>query len=356
MIDRKLPTLRVKWPFGATLALAAGILLCLIVSSEFLLRRDFIQSKLPYPSIGSSNRSLDVKVHLLHEMVKRQGPPDCIFLGNSLVNSGIDPEAFREAFQSITGKSIRCFNFGINAMTPYSAIQFADILVRAYHPRMIVWGITPSDFHTRRKTKEVMLETNAWVRYRLGDGNFSGWLADKSYIYRYYLRFRFWLEYPKIFHNHTIEEAKSTPTGFRPDQTRNVIDHPIDAERHARYKDILSQLKVDTTVFSILKQSFSLDPGTFIVLVEMPTHPACLSFYPGGEKTHYELLEKVKGFAGKNGVLFIPVTHLNLFKDKKWRDYTHLNVLGAQIYSRWLGKKIGKAVKKGAIPGFKTGG
>ena len=154
MPHRKKPTLKLHWPFGRTLLLAIAILVGMAGAAELLLRWEPLQDRLPAPSIGGNSRNLDVKLHRLDKMVEREGPPDCLFLGNSMVNTNIDPEKFSEAYRAFTRRPIRCFNFGVNGMAPYPAAKFIRVLNHLYRPKMIIWGITPGDLNTRKTNKE----------------------------------------------------------------------------------------------------------------------------------------------------------------------------------------------------------
>jgi hypothetical protein len=343
-------TLKLKWPCGVTLGLAIAILICLIAGGEFLLRRDFVQAHLPYPSFGSNSRNLDMKLHLLKKMIEREGPPDCLFLGNSMVQTDIDPEAFREAYQTVSGNPIGCFNFGVNGMSPYPGAKFVKVLNRLFHPKIVIWGITPSDLKTRRTNKEVTLETGSWVRYQLGHGNFSGWLIDKSYFYRYYLRFRLWMDFPKIFRIHQKMETKSTAHGFLRGIVNNEFAKPIQTEREARFKKILQDFKIDRRILPMLHEAFRPTPGITFVLAEMPIHQKFFTYYNGGEKTHNKIISGIKRFADQRGIHFIPSNPDEPIMDKEWQNYNHLNISGARQFSRWLGKQIGAAVRKGLIP------
>jgi len=343
-------TLRLKRPFGTTFVLSIAILACLVIAGELLLRWGAVQSRLPFPSYGNHNRSLDVKLHLLERMVRREGPPDCLFLGSSLVNTDIDPEAFTEAYRKTTGKSVRCFNFGINAMSPHPGAKIARILNRLYRPKMVVWGITPNDLNPRRKKRQLAIEDGNWVRYQLGEINFNGWLIDRSYLFRYYLRFRFWMDYPEINKIHRENEAQSTMYGFRPDRAVNMASNGEWAEMDASFRKISGHWKTDRRILPMLHQSFLANPGIALVLAEMPVHRSCYRYYQQGEKTHWRILSEIEQFTRQHHIHFIPAVLHKPLADEEWLNPTHLNNNGARQFSRWLGKRVGSAVRKGWIP------
>jgi len=343
-------TLKLEWPFGRTLLLSVAILAGLFAAAELLLRWEPLQTSLPFPSFGSNSRNLDIKLHLLNKMVEREGPPDCLFLGNSMVQTNIDPEAFREAYEAATGNPIRCFNFGVNGMTPYPGAKFAKVLNRLFRPKMVIWGITPSDLNMRKTKKEVTLETGKWVRYHSGQGDFSGWLIDRSFFFRYYLRFRFWLEFPKINKIHRIIEAQSSAHGFLRGRSSNEFANPLQMERETRLKEIMRKLKIDQRILPMVHEAFQSTPGITLVLAEMPIHHKCLSYYPEGGKTHNRIISRISGFADQKSIHFIPSRPDKPLLDAEWQNYNHLNCNGARQFSGWLGHQVGSAVKQGLIP------
>lgn len=343
-------TLKLHRPFGRTLLLAMAILVGMVGAAELLLRWEPLQDRLPFPSIGSSNRSLDVKLHLLNKLFEREGAPDCLFLGNSLVNAGIDPEAFMDAYRAATGKTIHCFNFGINAMTPYPAAKILTILVRRYQPKLVIWGLTSSDFNTRKKNRELQLAANPWVRWQLGRGDFCGWLTDRSYLYRYYLRLRFWIDFPEIYRNQRLTEKKTTPLGYFKERSESLFRRSLSPQWKKNFSAVMGDFKKDPRVAAILKEASRRNPGTKIVLVEMPLHPEAQHALKGGKELHDKIIRELGAFAARNQMAFIPFSMKQPLDDDHWTNYNHLNHAGALRFSRWLGNHVGAAVSQGLIP------
>jgi len=343
-------TLKLQWPFGRTLLLAAAVLIGLVAAAEFLLRRDFLQSRLPYPSFGNSNHQLDIKIHLLDKLVERQGPPDCLFLGNSTVQAGIDPEAFSAAYREITGKTLRCFNFGVVGMAPDAGATLVRILNRRYRPRMVVWGIIPYDLKARGKNREAELESGNWVRYQMGQGDFSGWLTDASCLYRYYLRFRLWMDFPGINRKVEASERHWSATGFNSERTGSSITDPEQRGREARNLETLRDFKVDQRILSMMHDAFQPTPGVLFVLAEMPLHPNYSARNEEEEKTYRGHLSRISDFAGRKRIPFIRRDPRDSYMDGHWRNALHLNYRGALRFSRWLGERIGVSVREGLIP------
>src|SRR4051794_37844514 len=115
-------TLQVTRPIVGPVTRAAVIILIVVLGgSEVLARSAPIQSILVAPSVGSEQYQLGPKLLLLDRLIQRDGPVDCIFIGSSMVLRGIDPEIVSAAYRDETGRSIKCFNFGLFSLDAAAA-------------------------------------------------------------------------------------------------------------------------------------------------------------------------------------------------------------------------------------------
>lgn len=350
MPTRKDRTLKLEWPFGRTVILSVAILAALVAAAELLLRWEPLQSRLPYPSFGNNSHQLDIKLHLLEKMAARHGPPDCLFLGNSMVQAGIDPDAFNETYREVTGHSLRCFNFGVLGMAPYAGATLIRILNRSYGPKMVIWGISPYDLKTDEKNKQLALENGSWIRFQMGNRDFGGWLIDASYLTRYYLRFRLWLDFPRIDRVILASERRWSANGFTRGRHGSAITEPGQREREAKNKEVMRDFKINQRVLSMMHEAFQPTPGVTCVLVEMPIHRNYAAKNEEEEKHYKKLISLIQGFAERKNIHFIQSDPQNSFSDDQWRNSLHMNSSGALRFSRWLGGRVGAAVKQGVIP------
>jgi hypothetical protein len=350
MPTEKNRTLKLERPFGRTLILSLAILAGLVAAAELLLRWEPLQSRLPYPSFGNNSHQLDIKLHLLDKMAERDGPPDCLFLGNSMVQAGIDPDAFNETYREITGHTLRCFNFGVLGMAPYAGATLIRILNRNYSPKMVIWGISPYDLKTNEKNKQLALEDGSWIRFQTGEGNFGGWLIDASYLTRYYLRFRLWLDFPRIDRVIRASERRWSANGFTRGRRGSSIAAPDQLEREAENKGAMRNFKINQRVLSRMHEAFQSTPGVTCVLVEMPIHRSNEAGGEEEEKSYEKLVSLIQGFAGRKNIHFIQSDRQNSFNDSHWRNFLHMNSIGARRFSQWLGRRVGAAVRQGVLP------
>lgn len=325
-------------------------LLALILSvAEYASRTGFIISRLPSPIIGSGHDNFDLKVIRLEKFLEKNNRIDCIFIGSSTVDQGIDPVAFQLAYKQSTGQDLRCFNFGVAALTMPFAETLANILIKKYHPKLLIIGRLPGA-EGMDSDKEKFLTDSAWVQYHLGQFSVNGWLLAKSHAYRYYQRLRTWIHRQKTSAKIALNDSRTNSLGFacRTDLLSKRSPEQIkkyESRLYSRFK----KFRVSRRHLEALEHILQLRPEVEIVIVEMPVTPKFLSFFGPGKETRNHLIAEVKNRAALHGALFLETTHLNLIPDEGWADYNHLNDTGAGIFSRWMGKQIGEAVNQGLI-------
>lgn len=339
-----------KGKFPVTVLLAVVFLLVTVILFELAARSRWAGSYLPAPSMGFSHHLLDLKLSFLQRLVKEEGPVDCIFLGSSSVAAAVDPVVFGQSYEKITGKPIRSFNLGIGALDLPSALILTKILVKLFQPKLIIQGLVAVDFslHRVRQTGK-RIPKNPWIRYQLGFFNLEGWLADHSFFYRYFLRFRQWLEQPEFSALVARKEPLMSPYGFR--NLRSKRGFVPDPQKKRTFEKKLAGFNLSQRRINTLKEimGFCLKEQMALVLVEMPLHPVFNTFYPGGAKDPQEAMAEVARCVKSRGIVFIAAPHTGFSADRLWLHSDHLNSIGAKYYSQWLGEQIGKAVKEGLI-------
>ncbi len=332
--------------------MALLILVLLLALVEMAARTDFIGAHLPAPSIGGSIKPLGIKLAYLDELVEKKGHVDCIFLGASMILLGIDPETFSQAYRSRTGQEIVGFNFGIGGFIPPAAGIMARILIEKYQPKLLLWGLSPTSFSDKIvRTPEKLLMEIPWVRYRLGAFNLEGWLADHSYAYRYFLRFRIWLEQPGYSKELSDLEPYISRYGRKITKSKKLTPLPANPKKEIHARSKLKDFKMSKKAIAALREVIKLRSQVQIVIFEIPVHRNILSFYGRGPDDHYRILSFIRKQARRGGILFIPTMHLDLIPDEGWSNLNHLNNYGSRIFSSWLGEQMAQVVKKGLIKG-----
>jgi hypothetical protein len=357
-------TLNLTSPFGTTLGLALAFFLVLLVAVEGLLRTQLFEAHFLATQRGSRHRQFEIQLGLLETIVAREGPIECIFLGNSMVMHGFEPIIFAQAYRAQTGRSIRCFNFGIDGLPTVVAGALSKVLVEDFQPRLLIYGTDARDYNVTMNAEDasVLMDT-PWLKYRLGEFSVQGWLQEHSYLYRYQetisIAIRLQTRYYGVLNK--LSGSKSEIYGFWGDDTigtfvtsppdphneglpKNKIGHVESYFKHLSNYDMLPEHLAGLE--QIVQQEGS---GLQVLIVAMPVPDTYYYFFGNGRGGYQRFIEQVSNVAQANKVQFLQTSPLHLIPDDGWSDYSHLNTTGAGIFSAWLGQRVGEMVNQGKI-------
>jgi hypothetical protein len=306
---------------------------------------------------GGRHRQFELQLGRLETVVSRDGPIDCIFLGNSMVWLGFDPEAFARTYRRQAGEGIRCFNFGVDGMPTVSAGPLASILARDYQPRLMIYGTSARDYSLSKGTSEAtrILEL-PWLQYRLGQFSIQGWFHDHSRLYQYQESLshvlRFDERYLLLTRYH--DSLKDDYGFYRKETVGEFVSMPPDPRSEETQIrglfGVLSDYEMLPENLSGLEQIVGQNSyGIQVLIVEMPVPPTYLHFFGNGQQDHQRFIDQMERVAESGAVQFWPTTQLWLIPDDGWADYAHLNTKGARVFSEWLGAQLGMAVVQGKL-------
>jgi hypothetical protein len=355
----KLRTLQVARPFGKTIWLSFAFLLLILGFAEWVARSDLIQSLLTPPKMGSRHYQLGNKLALLNSAIQKHGPVDCLFIGSSMVDLGIDPEAFRESYREKTGRDIRCFNFAIDASSATSSAALAQILVEDYKPHLLIFGTDARDYAVFRDDQDaaVILDTN-WIKYRMGHFSLDGWLTEHSFLYRYrqHLSQLMRFDLDGTIRSETTENFGIQPNGFTPNKEIgtyiNDPPDPADDSFEVTYNTkIFSSYRMLEDNLAALEQILNQNKAeTVVVVAEMVIADGLYYFFGNGQSDHQLFIDRIRDISAAHGVPFLEAERLDLIPDDGWVDYSHLNAKGAKVFSAWLGGQIGEMEINKSLP------
>jgi hypothetical protein len=334
-------TLAITLPFGQVLPATILVLAGVLGVGELLARNEAVNALLAPPSITGDDE-IGPRLYQLDRQVAASGRPACIIVGSSQAAVGINPDVLSRAYQAGLGRPLPCFNFGISGLDALGGWRLGAALVRLYHPRLLIWGLSFRDFNDNPHSLDI-----PWALYYQGDWSLEGWLEANSQALRYMLTYRDALRQGAV----TVVPAPAN--GFIA-RTRSV--EPAEA------------LKPDGKVFSLvatwsdhyqilpseldaLKQMVGLNSGeVHIVIVEMPLIPGALAALPNGQTARQTFVDEVRRQTAPKQVPFwLTQDGLDLPPDG-WVNVLHLNVRGAEVLSRWIGAQVAAAVRNGALP------
>ena len=270
-----------------------------------------------------------------------------VFLGSSLVNSGIEPEAVNRTWISESGQPpLRIFNFGVEGLTvePNSAV--ARLVVETFHPRVIVFGTEIRDYAANNGTETAAnFLSDPWVRYRLeGDFSLRGWLAEHSAAYRYYLAYRNWMTWDFAENHSTVIRRMDALTADGYDIENRVMEDPhrppdpADPE-DAEAFEVFADYQLAGSRLANLAELLGLQTQgeALVLIVEMPVVPEFYQFFPQGEAARAEFIAAVSAMTGSAGSRFLPAISQDLIPENGYSDRVHLSKFGAPVLSEHIG-------------------
>jgi hypothetical protein len=336
--------LQIKLPMGQTFVLAILILMTVWGVSEAAVRIFLIGTGSPAPHIGSLNAELDIKLSMLDALEEQKGQIDCIFLGSSQLDTGVDPEVFSRQFEENVGFEPVCFNFSLATLTASPAGVFAEILIRRYQPVLLIYGTSARDYSTNFGEWSRDLLQDPWVRYSLGEFDIRGWLIENSYAFRIpvFLKQQLSPDYRTF-----LQELSANLTEFGAAQVystnlsitkENFIPEYVRSSQDMEGLETLLALNGDATQ---------------VIVIEVPVHDTFLPHYLEADEEKYttEFLIPISELVQLRGVPFWASGDQmqELIPDEGWNDTRHLNVQGAKIFSAWLADRLAEDITEGVI-------
>lgn len=341
------PTLPDKKGFSVLNNLILPLLILIIIFGIFegLARTGIAERLLPLRSYGNYHTQFEIKWQKLEEYVRANGGVDVILLGNSMVNTGIDP-AILENQHSSNGQPLRIFNFGIEGLTGAPVADLAALLVDTYHPNTLIYFTEMRDYlagNGDNVAKSFL--ANDWLQYRLGEKNFAGWLEDHSYALQRLLPLRNWAraDFPDTWLQNMRRFENTRPDGYEPEIQKSdftgKMPDPNDAESQKLFA-LYGNFSIDSGRLLYLKQIIDLRAkGTYVVVTEFPAYPGFYTYF-GGEQIHTDYLSQIADYTREQGGLFVAPVSPDLIPLSGRADDHHLNEVGAKLYSGLLGQQF----------------
>ncbi|MFC1849444.1 hypothetical protein ACFL27_04460 [candidate division CSSED10-310 bacterium] len=341
--------LQVHKPIGTTLILALISNVIFLFVLEAFSRTDRVRELLPEPIVGTSRLELDLSINRLDQYIEKTGSVDCVFVGSSMVRSGINPGIFSPAFKNRTGIDINAFVMGIGDLTPPETEKaIVPLLRNRYQVPLIVLENAPgllfrwSGFNSKME----FLIQSPFIRLQRGEFNMTGWFIDHFLCFRYFLRFRIWLmENDPIRRALTIQRQLKA-NGYDPRQGKTPFD--------PKKIKIKKQLKIN---FSrpfweghLDALDRTLTAQECIVLLELPTHPAS-SIYKSDDRIsdYLSVINRIASIRRSHKTPCITSRDILSFPDSSWLNLTHLNPEGAHQFSLWVAHQLAELYLSGRI-------
>ena len=330
-------TLKLTHPVGWTFLRAAAILVCIIGSLEVAGRTGVILPYVLRPMI-SGHVGIGPRLEMIADIERTEGPIDCFLIGSSIVYRGIDPRIISQALTAGSGRTTRCYIFGLAGLNYTGATRLAAILATRYHPRLIIYPLNYRDSHGFNLKVP-------WANQQLGEPSFQGWMESESMTYRYLLG----LGPEAMPLQPLLPPDYSYRYGFIPTNRKSdVSEVPVEGGFYQTWKDF--QRRNRDVLFTRLDSFLSLkSTGVSLVIVSMPVPPSVLRISADEARTYQEFIRRLSDESWQRGVPFVPAPPDSLIPANGWKDYLHMNQVGADAYSPWLGGQLVDLMRQGAI-------
>lgn len=320
------------------------LLAALFAGLELFARTNLAERLLPLKSHGNYHTQFEIKWQKLEDYARVNGGVDVILLGNSMVNTGIDPEILSRDISG-SGQPLRIFNFGVEGLTVVPMADLASLLVDTYHPKTIIYFTEMRDYLAGNgdDVSKKFLSSD-WLQYRLGKRNFLGWLEDHSAALQRLLPMRYWsrADFPDTWLQNMRRFANTHPDGYEPeiqvsDFTGKLPD-PNDPDDQKLFA-IYGNYEIDPARLEKLRSLIiQREKGTWIVVAEFPSYPGFYTYF-GGEQVHADYLSAIADYTREQGGMFLPPISPNLIPFSGRADDHHLNQIGAKLYSGLLAQQ-----------------
>lgn len=329
-------TLKITSPIGQTLLTSVLIFIITYALLESAARSPFvIQLSIP-EAYGSSHPHLETQITRLKTKIANGEKVDCIFIGNSQTLRGINPSVVEQTYFEETKRTIHCQNFGLGGMPPKTAPFIANILIKNFHPSVIIFGTGLWDYSTANsETSHESIMSSPWVQYQLGEFSIDGWLYENSNFHR----FIFGLDRAMKSTSNVAQKINEDGQLPHNDHARMSLEEQVEY-----FENIQKHPGITNAQRNGLQELIAIHSESVkIIVIETPFDPIFLEYNKRAERLYTDfknMLDSETQQAGINlwitqDTLPIPQTY--------WYDLLHLNKDGAVFFSQKLGHFLATA-------------
>ncbi len=254
----------------------------------------------------------------------RQTDAEILLIGNSVIQDGIDPSIIEDS------TNLSCYNGGAAGQNLIFFETVIDCALQRYTPKMIVLGIRPEEVGENiGEGLFDVLRPYYHIGYKSIDEHFDNMSSNNKFLYKSsFCRYNsIWV---RILLYSLIKEAEYTDNGFN----ANVVPAQTPTIKHVDNVDVPSERKMNS-----LKRIFNKcnEKGVKICVC----FPPSLLIFPQKDlpcvNAVKELCRQYKApcFIDYNNPFFLHSPEL-------FYDAGHVNINGAEIYSRQIASKLKK--------------
>jgi len=343
----KKQTLKSKSPsFFFSIASGFIVFAILLALLEGVSRSKYASHIFPLRSVGSYHAQFEIKWFALQDFVKENKGVDVVLIGNSMVNTGIDPVEFKDRYQQLSGQHLRVFNFGVDGLTIESLSVIAELINTHYHPGTIILFTEMRDYIAGNGSEVAkQFVNNRWMDYQRGIPSLEGYLIENSALLKYLLPYRNWSnsDFLDSIRMEIYRKSGITAQGYEADHNLEpfspVIPDPADPAEQPKFK-LAANFAIDPSRALNLQEVISLNTtGTHIIVTEMPVYPTYFVYF-GPSSVREKYLQDLAALILSAGGQFVPAVPEEKIPIGGRVDDHHLNYKGAPIYSELLANQL----------------
>jgi hypothetical protein len=329
-------------------ALLSGLVVFVLLAGllEGACRLGWVDKVVPMRSVGNYHTQFETKWFKLDEYVRQNGGVDVILLGNSMVNTGIDPEVLSEKYAELTGQQVRIFNFGVEGLTIEPLSLLARILEEKYHPGTIIIFTEMRDYiagNGDQVTADFL--ANAWVQQQLGNPSLEGYLEDNSLALQHLLPFRYWAnsDFLDTYLLNSRRLAETTASGYEAARGTeidvNQEPDPTDPKEAAIF-ELFKNYTMDAQRIAALESILAYEgEGTRIIVTEMPVFFTYYS-YLENESDRVDYLARLQELTLAHGGAYLEMISWQPIHNSGFADNHHLNYMGAETFTNLFAAQL----------------
>lgn len=372
----KLVVLNISRPKSKTFYWGILLLISLVTISELIARTDWAQERIPFQAYGTNNIQFEFQVRNFNAFMEDHDTLDCVILGTSMSFRGINPEVVDAAYLAARGENINCYNFSVIGLHLRDAVLLRDMLAKIYHPKLFIVGISFLDFsESRENSLGSRFYENDWLLHQLGEVSLKGWLVNNSYAFRAMLLLSYTVPYQLNYEGKNgigffIDKWERQISSYGFGMTSTILEDigsPMTPNQISRFLEQFGEFNSSTTNLAAMDDLLSHNnrDGVETIILEMPYHENLVRIIDenGNQLPEQELLDnliadvhkELTHIAESYGVQYWRTGVLESIPEDGWRDRYHLNHIGSEIFSIWLGETLGNAVDSGLIEDFLAG-
>ncbi len=329
-------------------ALLSGLVVFVLFAGllEGVCRLGWADNVLPMRSVGNYHTQFETKWFKLEEYVRQNGGVDVILLGNSMVNTGIDPEVLSVKYAELTGQQVRVFNFGVEGLTIEPLSILAHILEEKYHPGTIIIFTEMRDYITGNGDQvSADFLGNAWVQQKLGHPSLEGYLESNSSALQHLLPFRYWSnsDFLDTYLLNTRRLTETTASGYEAARGTeidvNQEPDPTDPKEAVIF-DLFKNYSMDEQRIAALESILAYEEdGTQIIVTEMPVFFTYYS-YLEKESDRDDYLARLQEVTLAHGGTYLEMISWQPIHNSGFADNHHLNYMGAETYTNLFAAQL----------------